>query len=246
MEWKNPETTGRWPRLRAAAAGFRRLQEVSSWPPLPAELAFAAAVLLHKWRKTASAIAVLTAFHCYLRVGEVVGLTRALTVLPGDEALASRVKPSITVLKAKTGKLQSVFLECPLVIALLRKQREVSIGRIRMFESMTAESLREDLKLALQRLAVPGATTERYVFHSLRHGGAAHDYHSGAKTFAQVKERGRWKSEDCCRLYVQRAKVWLILDGLPSKMRAPVLELVASHHGRRFDLPSVEARFARL
>jgi hypothetical protein len=247
LELENPRTKDRWPILAAAAAGFRRMQETSSWPPLPAELALAAAVLLWGWGRKQSAVAVLTAFHCYLRIGEVVGLTSQLVCLPGDASLATKVKPSLTVLKAKTGKLQSVFVECPLVMALLLQIRGAgTLPRQKLFEDLTPEKLRDDLRDALVRLQVPNATAERYVFHSLRHGGAAHDFHSGNRTFAQVQERGRWKSEDCCRLYVQRARVWLILEGVPGKIKGPLKELVLGHHGKRFGLPRCEARFAHL
>lgn len=245
LELEDPLTTDKWVRLGAAAAGFRKLEESTPWPPLPAELTFAAAVILYSWGKKQSAIALLLSFHCYLRISEAVGLTKALVCLPGDATLGGSVRPSITVLKAKTGKLQSVLLENDLIIELLHRQRGSAVGSL-VFGDLTAEQLREDLKLALQRLEVPQAKEERYVFHSLRHGGAAHDYHSGALSFEEVRNRGRWKSEDCCRLYVQRAKLWLVIGGLPEKCSKAVRDLVTGHHGKRFELPGSDARFARL
>ena len=52
-----------------------------------------------------------------------------------------------------------------------------------------------------------------------RHGGAAHDLNSGARSRYEVKARRRWKTETSLRRYTKIGKVNQLLFELPETMR---------------------------
>jgi len=68
MELYYPLTRGKWILTGAAAAGFRTVKPVHSWPPLPAEVALGAAAILWAWGEKEAAVGILLGFHCYLRI----------------------------------------------------------------------------------------------------------------------------------------------------------------------------------
>ena len=148
----------------------------------------------------------LLAFHCYLRISEVVGLERLMCLLPGDAGMVRGALPEISMRKTKTGPCQSVLIEDPLVLSLLGAFVEGKRKEGRLFQSLSEYGLRLGLQQALNRLGVPPG---EYVVHSCRHGGAAHDYHRNLRTFEAIKARGRWRSEKSCLIYIQQAKVTL-------------------------------------
>jgi integrase len=184
MELYHPLSKGRWVLTGGAAAGFRRVNPGGHWPPLPAEVVLAAAACLWSWRRPEEAVALLLGFHCYLRIAEVVGLMKELVVLPGDAE--ESVPASITIEDAKTGGNQTVRLDSEFIIGLVKRHRE-SNGEVKLFARLTEDSFRKWLKKALKRL---GLEDEGYVTHSLRHGGAARDYHHGFRSREEVKTRG--------------------------------------------------------
>ncbi len=124
----------------------------------------------------------------------------------------------------------------------MEKVREDGRPRERLFDRCSELSLRSDLREVLLQLGIDATF---YVFHSLRHGAAAHDFHTASRSFDEIKARGRWKEEENVRLYIQRAKQWLVMEGLPAgAMR--LIAFVGSHacHGELFGCPSVKTRFA--
>ena len=239
MELHHPRSMGKWVLTGQAAAGFRKAKPVKHWPPMPAEVVLAAGAILWAWKRGEESLALMLGFHGYLRISDIVYLTRELVVLPGD---AEGVRASVTIKDAKTGDNQTVFLDSEFVIALVRRQREKATGE-NFFEHLTEKSFREWTKKALTRL---GLSEEGYVIHSLRHGGAARDYHHGFRSSAEVKDRGRWVSNRTFREYIDRGKMRLILDRLSGKERTAILEMVGQHHGRLWGLPDLNARFEHL
>jgi hypothetical protein len=66
-------------------------------------------------------LAVLLAFDCYLRVGELVGLQVGQVTIGGpDSHLPANMMGGIDLPKSKTGTNQSVLPRCPVVLGLLR------------------------------------------------------------------------------------------------------------------------------
>jgi integrase len=205
-----PALKGRLPRTTQAVSGFRALKKVQSWLPIPKSIV--AAVVLHlAWTGMhEAACAIALAYDCYLRIQEVSSLDCADFFLPGDHGFSSTMFPYVNIREAKTGLNQSVTLDCPLVLRLVTLQKaKVRIGPL--FPSMSKTRLRHHLATTLEALGVPRGV---FVFHGLRHGAAAHDLHTGYRTFAEVQHRGRWRSERCCRIYVARGRTALLTEHL--------------------------------
>jgi hypothetical protein len=240
MELHHPLTKDRWVLTGSAAAGFRKVKHTKHRPPMPAEVAFAAAAVLWAWKRTEEADALLLGFHAYLRIGDIVTVTRKLTVLPEDDG--GRVRSAVTIEDAKTGPNQTIFIDSVFVQAILRRRREAHTGEW-LFPGLSEDGFRIWVGKALDRL---GLSDEGYVIHSLRHGGAARDYHYGFRTPAEVQSRGRWVSERVFREYVDRGRVKLIMDRMQSKKKEAILELVKQHHGTLVGLPSIIDRFEHL
>ena len=87
-----------------------------------------------------------------------------------------------------------------------------------------------------------------YVPHSLRHGGATADFLLTG-SIERVQFRGRWKSMESVRTYVQTARALLAAQNVPSAVHAlgtqlsGALALVLSHLLRT--VPSVVPRLGR-
>jgi hypothetical protein len=163
-----------------------------------------------------------------------------LVVLPGDAE--EHIPASITMEDAKTGENQTVRLDSEFIISIVERQRN-SHDEEKLFAKLTDTSFRKWVGKALHRL---GLEEEGYVIHSLRHGGAARDYHHGFRTREEVKVRGRWESDKTFREYIDRGRKKLILDRLQGPKRQAILDLVKQHHGGLVDLPMVMARFEHL
>ena len=54
-----------------------------------------------------------------------------------------------------------------------------------------------------------------YVFHSLRHGGATHDYLAGVP-LEEILHHGRWASVASARHYIQAGRALLMATALPA------------------------------
>ena len=240
MKLYHPLSKGKWIMTGDAAAGFRRVKPVKHWPPLPAEVVLAAAACLWKWDRREEAVGRLLGFHGYLRINDLCQLRKELVVLPGDAE--EHIPASITMEDAKTGENQTVRLDSEFIISIVERQRN-SHDEEKLFAKLTDTSFRKWVGKALHRL---GLEEEGYVIHSLRHGGAARDYHHGFRTREEVKVRGRWESDKTFREYIDRGRKKLILDRLQGPKRQAILDLVKQHHGGLVDLPMVMARFEHL
>jgi hypothetical protein len=253
LAWDSPDLgrKGALPLTHAAARGFRSLieEERNSWPPLAPELAFSVAVVLTQWEELDAAAAVLCGFHCYLRTEEVAKMSVGSVMLPGDLRLGRGAKPSVTVVKAKGGPLQTVELNDLVVIRALSttvERRRAGGGgqETRLFGGLSGKELRGWVRASLKFL---GIADPPYKWHSLRHGSAAHDWGSRALTFELVKVRGRWKSDKSCRLYIAKARADFMGGGLPWGDRELVRLLVGGRHCELLGLSGGgEERFARL
>ncbi len=117
----------------------------------------------------------------------------------------------------------------------------VTVGKSYSLNSLTRGF--ESGSKALHRL---GLEDEGFFIHSLRHGGAARDYHHGFGTRDEFKARGRWESDKTFRKCFDRGRTRLSLDRLKGPKQQANLELVKQHHGGLFDLPMVIGRFEHL
>ncbi len=190
------------------------------------------------------AVAALLSFNCYLRTEELMKLKWANVMLPGDARMTGGEWPSLTIVDAKSGPLQSVTITDPLVLELMVKHKAKFgfKGGSKVFSGLNGDKGRRWLYAALNQL---GISEHEYVWHSFRKGAAMTDSVTKVLSFEQIMERGRWASRKSCKLYIAKAKDDLA-GGLPWGHREGIMEIARAHHGTLFGMPSSIARFARL
>jgi hypothetical protein len=95
--------------------------------------------------------------------------------------------PAVTMKEDKTGMNQSVYVDDPLVLDLLKEIKGERSGGARLFENLTSGHSRNLFRKALTRL---GVEDSEFAIHSLRHGGAARDHMYKFRTFDAITRKG--------------------------------------------------------
>ena len=104
-----PDLRNRLPIARQCLRGWDKTRETTSHPPLTWELTVVMACTLARSGYHGPAIAMLLAFDCFLRVGELTRIPFTDIVMPNDPRTGRAHSTMAVVLRsAKTGKLQSV------------------------------------------------------------------------------------------------------------------------------------------
>ena len=191
---------------------YIRLRPSVSWPPMPWPVVLAVAEYLASVGKLREGVAVLVSAHCWLRVGEVVGLRHENFAASNDVRLGMVLPYAVlTVHDTKTKRFDSVEVTRRDVAALLSWMQD-GIGT-RLFP-FTRSHLEDSLRAACNAL---GLAHCGYVWHSLRHGGAT-DACLGHMPFYDIMLRGRWQSERSARLYCQTGRALLLQHSLPESV----------------------------
>ena len=202
---------------RQCLKGWASIKVTRSHPPLTWELTVLLACTIARSGHHAAAVAMLVGFDCYLRVGELLRLRRSDIVRFDDPRMGSADRSMAVCLgRTKTGRNQDVPLQNPAVMAVLtlwlsRLPRHT--GNQRVFAPVTDAKLRELLHSACDTLRLP----TQYVPHSLRHGGATYDF-LRTRDIGFVQFRGRWKSMETARTYVQTARAMLAAQRVPKRL----------------------------
>jgi integrase len=166
-------------------------------------------------------VATLLAFDCLLRVSELMALRLEDIADAGDARMGSEYRQTTVVIRqAKTGRNQSVTVWSDEVKVLLRPALDARVRSPRaLLFSGGAAGYRRVFKAVCAELGL----SERYVPHSLRHGGATRLYLRGER-IEDIMIRGRWASTTSARLYVQASKAMLMSVRAPREIaRAAVL-----------------------
>ena len=201
---------------RQCLKGWERVKKSSSRPPLTWELTVAIACTLARSGFHAPAVATLVAFDCYLRVGELTRLRVRDIVMPDDPRMGrAHTAMAVCLGRAKTGLNQSVALArtdvagvlCAWVKALPRGGPDHNP----LIFAFSPEYFGRLLRNACVQLGVGAA---HYTPHSLRHGGATADFLLSG-SIERVQFRGRWKSMESLRTYVQTARALLAAQDVP-------------------------------
>jgi integrase len=236
----NPLLKGKLVLCIFARKGLKILSPPASRIPIPPKLAWAIIVVLVRMNKRDSAIAVLLAFDCYLRISEVVNLKCFRVFLVGDSRLGYGAKSSVTMKCTKGGPNQSVNISLKLVERCVGLVREDRVTDEQLFIGMTIAGLREDFYQALEVLQIERGY---YVFHGLRAGGAGTDLATERLTFEQIQKRGRWESKKSAKIYVRLCRASLVEGGLPMGNQELVRLLFILDHESVFGLDSNGDRF---
>ena len=208
---------------RQCLKGWARVRKSESYPPLTWELTVAIACTMASSGYHGPAVAMLVGFDCYLRVSELTALRLKDVVMPNDPRMG-RVHTNMAVClgKTKTGLDQSVGLQNPDVAAVLAlwattvrtrgASGSAADANPRVF-AFSPDFFRRLIRKACDAL---GLTTP-YVPHSLRHGGATFDF-LRTNSVEHVQFRGRWKSLESVRRYVQTARALLAALDVPATL----------------------------
>jgi len=217
-----------------ALAGWELHEPHVSWPPITYGLVLGAAVALWETGQPAAAVGLLLGFECYLRNSEVCNLQVKDLALPGDARIGALAGIAMVgIFKAKTGKFQFVRIRDPLVLALLRHITAGAAPEDQLLPGLTPSRFRAALREGLRLLGFPDAP---YVIHSLRHGGAVHDYLIDGQSLETVMETGRWVSTKSARTYLQSGRVLLLQQVIPVDVQAMIVVLELDR-GAGFGMP---------
>jgi integrase len=169
------------------------------------------------------AIGTLVSFHCFLRVGELVGLRREDVADAGDVRMGVVSQNMTLRLRVtKTGRNQWVTVQDTSVRQLLRLLLNSTEPRQLLFPFSTS-SFRHHFKTACSSLGLSSS----YVPHSLRHGGATRAHLLGM-SMEDILLRGRWASSKSARRYVQAGRALLLTMDIPHDIQVVASDI--SHH----------------
>lgn len=215
-----PSASDKLPTSRRALKGFQKLQPAISYPPLTWPLAVVIGVQLARDGSLRQGVGVVVAFHCLLRVGELVSLRREDFAAKGDPRLADEKQASSLSLRhTKTGPHQSVTVVDPSVVELLKLVAS-NTNKGDLLFPFSSGDFRRHLKATCGKLGL----SDRYVPHSLRHGGATQLFASGVR-LEDIMLRGRWAASKSARRYIQFG---------PSLLQAVAVPELTAEIGRDF------------
>ena len=216
---------------RQCLRGWSRVKQGVSHPPITWELTVAMACTFARAGHHAPAVAILVAFDCYLRVGELTRLRWRDIIMPDDARMGSaHTTMAVCLAKTKTGINQSVSVQRPdVALVLARWVRSMGGASAVTVTIAAADSDTRSLELVfpftpvhLRRLmhwacGEMGISDIHYVPHSFRHGGATADFMLTGSV-ERVQFRGRWKSLESLRTYVQTARAVLAAQRVPDAL----------------------------
>ena len=211
------------PVSRQCLAGFVRTHPSVSYPPLAWGVTCVIAVWMARRGRLRHAAALLLAFDCLLRSGELLRLRREDVVAAGDARVGSEYTGVyLRLAHTKTGADQSVDVRDEavreLLLVLVRRTRP----RARIFPFSSA-SLLSLLHAACRSLGLGGAV----VVHSARHGGATRLFLQGA-SLETIMARGRWRSAESARRYIQSGRARLAASSVPAAVASAAAVFSAS------------------
>jgi integrase len=218
VAYHRPDLKGKLCVAHQCLRAWERNRQSTSYPPLTWELTVLIAVTLARSGYLAPAVSMLVAFDCYLRVGELTRLRRCDIIMPNDPRMGrAHVGMAVCLPRTKTGLNQSVALQNPVVAEILAqwvRRLGFRSASTELIFAFSPSHLRRLMQNACHSLGL-GSTP--YVPHSLRHGGATHDF-LRTGSIEHVQFRGRWKSMESSRRYIQTARATLAKHQVPQRL----------------------------
>ena len=167
------------------------------------------------------ALAVAVLFACYLRPFELVNLRTCDLALGRSSAKGPISQTKITVGPSELGVPTKVgaFDDCISVSSaafpwLTTAMEDLKASRKNepMLWTFEMETLRRVFSAAVFALALPPDTC----LYQLRHGGASHDLATSARSFEEVRSRGRWMTDSSVRRYSKVGILQRYVSTLPA------------------------------
>lgn len=198
---------------RRCLRGFVAARPVVQHPPLPYHVNVVVALWLTAYYGLEYGIATLVCFDCLFRKEELCKLLVDDVAVTGDPRVARSFRGAFIRLKStKRGLNQSVTVTDPTIIKLLSVAVSLakSAGRKQLWSFSSSQYYR-----AFRRVISLLSLSSRFVVHSIRHGGATHLMTAGVPV-NDIMIRGRWKSPESFRTYVQQWQSLLLTNRYPS------------------------------
>ena len=209
---------------RACLKAWNKLVPPTPYAPMPKDLVDALAPVCALAGDVAVGLAILLSFDCLLRISEVAGLRVGDIVDHRQQADAVGRGVAVYLRVTKTGRRQAVQIEDPHLAALLVAWQAAVARRSPLGPLFPpVATLRLTFNRALDALGDDTWETRglRFVWHSLRHGGASRVYlRGGAVVLPDLLVRGRWAVESSGRHYIQSGRQLLLSMSLPSNVAA--------------------------
>jgi integrase len=204
-----------FPLSRQALMGWKSAAPSKSYPPATWQVCAAIAATMAKNAHFECGVACLLSFDCYLRIGEMLNLMVDDVSLPQDRRLGEVTGTSgVRLSSTKTGKNQWVTIGDARVAHLLSVvvKGKSNGDRLWSFKRHEYSAIFKASCIAL------GIGQVGYVHHSMRHGGATRDYMVSGMSIETIMFRGRWKSNESARVYIQAGRARLLDITLPDKV----------------------------
>jgi hypothetical protein len=214
-----PALYHRLPLCHRAVRSWQKIKPSKSHPPLTWDLTVCVAVAMALKGRWAYGVAALLGFHCLLRNGELMGLTVDDVAFADDRRMGSvNARTFIRLSKAKTGANQGVDVLDPDIVKILRWLTAGRPPTQRLFPGPRAMAAREDaFRNAVHDACHSLGLSDGYVPHSLRHGGATElALREPPWRLEDICLRGRWRSQESAKTYIQTGKALLLHLTAPS------------------------------
>lgn len=224
--------------------GWSRLKPSVSHPPLTWPVTLLIAATMAKNGFYDCAVATLVGFDGLLRISELVNIRvrdvsalsdvrRGATSSLTTQVFQSHISPSadrvcLCLPSTKTGSNQWCELYTDGVGILLVRWLNARPPRSYVFRFPVAPSRRADYYRQIFHRVCQALGLSGYHFtpHSLRHGGATHAHLQLNQSIEHVMHRGRWRSNDSCRTYIQAGRAALLNQDLPLSVTNRAADLI--------------------
>ena len=191
---------------------WSKLEMPARAPPLPWSVLKALVGYAMSKSNPTLAAAMLLAFHCFLRTGEMLSLLVGHISI-GDDNRGVVVLPW-TKMGQRRGAQETVTIECPLVGARVR----MALAHRAPLEPLVSLSGPVFGRFFTQAMADLGLTDWKFRPYSLRRGGATHFY-VGSRSLDNTLFRGRWASLAIGRLYITEGYAALGQMAIPANLQ---------------------------
>lgn len=201
----------------ALLRGWKRHRPSEAHPPLPKNIAVLMAVTLAAQGDFHAGLAVLLSFDCYLRINECMQLRACDVTIPFDSRMGARyTRCAVHLRTTKTLDNLSCTISDPVVARLLHRcVLSCESPNDFIFPFKAAVFRKHYFTATLARL---GLAHLHFVPHSLRHGGATHDFVILGRSEAYVQKRGRWASQKSTNRYIQTLAATDLTYQVPAKL----------------------------
>ena len=199
--------------------GWSKLAPPEQRLPLPRTAAFALAADLSARGFPQMGVAVMLSFVCYLRPGECQTLWSHHLVRPRPEAGERYASWGVLLHDASMGRIGKTGMQDEAVLIDLDPWLFPALASLvgrpsapRPLWSHTAEELRVQFRASCLNLQLGRLGASLYC---LRHGGASDDLLTKRRTLAEVRERGRWRTDASVRRYGKTTRLQSEIHKVP-------------------------------